>query len=217
MSFQTLTVAARQHFPDLQIKYKDSSPLMKFMSWLLFFNSGFMTQYTTTIGSSIYFPSEKFVTLHPVSSSVVLMHELVHLYDQKRVSKLGFIISYLFPQILAPLCLLLCLLISWKIMLPLTLLCLAPTPAFFRTYWEKRAYLSSFYVIQLLSNKMKFDPHLQVQENFFLQYLYNGDYYMFPIHSLRKSFDDAIKRVEGGQRPYDDKFFDILDDLANYV
>lgn len=217
MAFQDLVCAAKKYFPDLKIKYKNESWIMRFISKLLISDNGFMTQYTTTIGDTIYFPSQKFIKCHPISSSVVLLHDLVHLHDQKRVGKIPFTLSYLFPQILVPICLLLFMIVNWKLMLPLTILCCLPIPAFFRMHWEKRAYLSSFYVLQSLGKRMRFNPHLETRENIFLQYLYNGDYYMFPIHSLRKSFDDAIKRVEGGQRPYDDKFFDTLDDLVNYV
>src|SRR5271169_3622060 len=102
MSFQELVTASKKYFPKLQIKYKDESWGMRLISKLLIFNHGFMTHYTTTVGDTIYFPSERFVKCHPISSSVVLLHELVHLHDQKRIGKIPFALTYLFPQILVP-------------------------------------------------------------------------------------------------------------------
>jgi len=192
--------------------------MMRFVSKVLFFNHGFMTQYTTTVGETIYFPSQKFVKTHPISSCVVLLHELVHLYDQKRLGKPAFTVSYLFPQILVPICLALFMLITWKIMLPLTLLCVAPIPAFFRMYWEKRAYLSSFYILQVLGERMNFDPHLRTQENIFLKYFHGSSYYyMWPFHDIDKQFDKARESAVAGERPFEDSVFDMLDDLSNKV
>lgn len=218
MSFQELVTASKKYFPKLQIKYKDQSWLMRLISKLLIFNNGFMTRYTTVVGDTIYFPSEKFVKYHPVSSSVVLLHELVHLHDQKRVGKIPFAFTYLFPQVLVPICFLLFALISWKVMLPLTLLCMMPIPAFFRMYWEKRAYLSSFYVLQNIGNRMKFNPHLKTQENIFLKYFHGSSYYyMWPFRDIDRKFNQARESAVVGQRPFEDPVFDMLDDLASKV
>lgn len=218
MSFQELLTASKKYFPKLQIKYKDHSPLMKVASKLLFFNRGFMSQYTTTIGETIYFPNEKFVKLHPVSSSVVLLHELVHLHDQKKISKPLFMFSYLFPQILVPIFLMMALFISWKITLPLALVSLAPVPAIFRMYWEKRAYLSSFYTLQILGDRLHFNPHLKAQERVFLRYFHDSSYYyMWPFHDINKRFDEALDKANLGKRPFEDPVFDMLDDLASKV
>lgn len=218
MSFQELIIAAKKYFPDLRIKYKDQSPLMWLMSKLLVFNRGFMTRHTTTINNFIYFPSEKFVKCHPISASVVLLHELVHLYDRRRVGKLFFSISYLFPQVLLPICSILFIFISWKIILPITLLCMLPIPAIFRMHWEKRAYLSSFYVLHKLGIKMGFDPHLKNQENIFLNCFHGLWYYgMWPFHDIDKLFDDARRAADADQRPFQDPIFDILDDLVSKI
>lgn len=218
MAFQELVNAAKGYFPKLKIKYKDQSWVMRLISKLLIFNNGFMTQYTTTVGDTIYFPSEKFIRCHPVSSSVVLLHELVHLHDQKRIGRIPFTLSYLFPQILVPICLLLFSLITWKVMLPLTLICMLPVPAPFRTYWERRAYLSSFYTLQILGNRMKFNPHLRTQENIFLRYFHGSSYYyMWPFHDIDKAFDKAREDAALGKRPFEDPVFDMIEDLASKV
>ena len=215
MSFRNLVTASEGYFPKLKIKYKDESWLMKLIGKLVFFSPGFMTEYTTTIGETVYYPSEKFVKLHPVSSSVVLLHELVHLHDQKKIGKIPFIFSYLFPQILVPVCILLLLLVSWKIMLPLAILLSFPIPALFRTHWEKRAYLSSFYVLQLLGNKLKFNPHLESQEKLFLDYFHGSSYYyMWPFNDINKQFDGALELAKEGKRPFEDPVFDMIEDLV---
>jgi hypothetical protein len=215
MSFQALATASQKYFPELQIKYKDQCWPMLLICKLLFFLPSFK-RHTTTIGDTIYFPSQKFVKLHPVTSYVVLLHELVHLHDQRRVGKLAFITSYLFPQVLVPICLLLMFIVSWKIMLPLALLCTLPIPAVFRMHWEKRAYLSSFYVLQLLGNRLHFDPHLKMQEDVFLKHLHGFSYYApWPFHDINKQFDAALDKAKSGKRPFQDQVFDMLEDLSN--
>lgn len=218
MSFQNVVVAAREYFPKLQIKYKDESWLMKLLSKVFFFSKGFMTQYTTTIGDTIYYPSQRFVKIHPVTSSVVLLHELVHLHDQKKVSWPVYMLSYLFPQVLMPVSLFLLFLITWKIVLPLAILLAAPIPAIFRMHWEKRAYLSSFYILRLLGDRLHFNPHLKSQENIFLRYFHGASYYfMWPFHDVNKQFDNALERAKLGKKPFEDPVFNMLEDLATKV
>lgn len=217
MSFQDLVTAAQAHFPDLQVKYKDKSWFMKLLGTLLFFNKNFMTNYTTTIGSTVYFPSESFVKVRPVSAAVVLLHELVHVHDAKKYSKFLFGLLYLTPQIFALLCLPL-FLISWKIALPLVLLFCAPIPSPFRTHFEKRAYLTSLYAINGLANRLNFKPLLASQEQSFIGQFKDGSYYfMWPFGDLQKDFDDAVNKVKDGKRPYEDPVFDILDELITKV
>lgn len=219
MSFQNLVTAAQEYFPKLKIKYKNHSWFMKLLSVVFFFSPGFMTRYTTTIGNTVYFPSKEFVQKHEVSSCIIVLHELVHLYDQKIMSKSLFLFTYLFPQILSPICLLLIFLLTWKIMLPLAIIFALPIPAVFRMYWEKRAYFSSFYVLQLLASKLKFNPHLKAQEHIFLRYFHDSSYYfMWPFKkAIRGQFDQALQLSKEGKRPYEDPVFDILDDLINKV
>ena len=147
MAFDDLLKRMNTYFPKATIAYKDQSIFMKLLSILLFFNPDFMTTYTTTIGNTIYFPGEAYIKSHPISAEVVLLHEITHLYDKKRFSSILFTLSYLLPQILAPFILLLLFILSWKFVLPLFILFLVPLPAYFRTYFEKRAYLSLRYLI----------------------------------------------------------------------
>lgn len=218
MAFQDLLTAAQKYFPSLQVKFKNQSPLMKFLGTLMFFNKGFMTDYTTTIGSTIYAPTEKFFASHPVSGAVVFMHELVHLHDQKVMGKVWFQFSYMLPQILALPALLLFLL-SWKIALPVVLLLLLPIPAYFRMKYERRAYYSSIYTMYKLGQRLNFDPHLETQNSHFVGYFMDSSYYfMWPFKSIMENdFDQAAKNVLAGKRPFEDPVFDMLDDLVTKV
>ena len=111
-----------------------------------------MTKYTTTIGSTIYFPNEKYIRTRPLSSITIFLHELVHIYDSKRLSNILYSFLYLLPISLLPFTLLL-FIYSWKIALVLSILCLIPLPAYFRMYFERRAYMASLYVINALATK----------------------------------------------------------------
>lgn len=212
MSFQTTVQASQKYFPNLQVKYKDQSFLMKSIGKVLFFNKTFMTDYTTTLGDTIYFPNQAFVKVRAISSTVILLHEIVHIKDSHKISKLLFSFLYACPQILV-LLLIPLLFVSWKIAL-LALIFALPFPAIFRMYFEKRAYLSSLYTLQQLSIKMNFNPYLDKQKEYFLSQFKNSYYYyMWPFNNIRKDFDDAIAKIKAGQRPYNDSVFDILDDL----
>jgi hypothetical protein len=213
MSFQNLIESAKTYFPDLEIKYKTDSAIMKFIGTILFFNKSFMTEYSTTIGSTIYFPTEHFVRTRPVSASIILLHELVHINDAKKISKFLFSFLYLCPQILALLAIPL-IFIHWYIGLPFLLL-LLPIPAFFRMYFEKRAYFASLYVLNKFGDILAFDPQLDIQKKYFLDQFKSSSYYfMWTFRGLEKDFDDALIKIKSNQRPYDDDIFNILDDLT---
>ena len=143
MAFNELVAKAQTYFPNLKIKYKDQDTLMKILGTLMFFNPQFKTSFTTTIGDTIYWPNEEFVKDNPLSAGHILIHECVHIYDEKKAGAIPFKVGYLFPQILALPMLLLLFVLTWKIVLPLALLCLAPWPAPFRAKAERRAYFVS--------------------------------------------------------------------------
>lgn len=203
-----------EHFPKLQIKFKDQSIFMKFLGTLLFFNKEFMKTFTTTIGSTIYYPSQDFFNTRPVSSLVILLHELVHMNDAKKISKYLFSFLYLSPQILAPFSLLL-LFFSWKLAIPLTILFLCPVPSYFRMLFEKRAYMASLYVMKKLADKNKYTINLVDQKDFFLtQFKKSFYYYMWPFNNLDKDFVEALNKINDGKRPFENEIFDILDDIV---
>ena len=219
MAFQDLVTAARKYFPSLCVEYKDRSKLMKVLATLLFFNKGFLTDYTTTIGNTIYIPTHNYVRMRPVSGAVVFLHDVVHLYDQKKMGALWFQFLYMFPQILFFPFMALFFVLSWKIVLPLVLLSLLPIPAYFRMRLERRAYLSSIYVIFQLSQRMNFKPHLDLQCKYFAKYFGDYSYYfMWPFKKMvMDDFNRAVEAIQAGKRPYEDPVFDMLDDLVTKV
>lgn len=161
MSFSYLFTSAQRYFPNLQVKYKDKSLLMKFLDVLSFLYKGFGTDDSLLIGKTIYFPSEHFIKYRPVSGSVAFMYELVHLHHS-----------------------------------------------------TKKAYLSSLYVIWRLSQRLNFNPHLQLQSDIFIKELTKP---WTKKSSLQRDFQQAIHQIQSGQRPYQDPIFDILDDLITKV
>jgi len=127
-----------------KIRNKGSSLLMKIIAVLLYpFNQKFMTDYTTTIGKTVYFP-DGYVNEQPGAAARTLAHEGQHLIDGNG-NQPWFSLSYLFPVPLALLALGAIGAIWWAPMLwcLLALAALAPWPAPGRTHWERRGYLIS--------------------------------------------------------------------------
>ena len=213
MLSEQLLNKAKEFFPDLNVKYKNETVFMENLGKVLFFNKDFMTKYTTTLGSDIYFPDRKFEQLHPITANVVFLHELVHVHDAKKISKQFFSFLYLFPQCLSLIFLPL-MLLSWKIFLPLFILSLLPLPAFFRMYLEKRAYLVSLYSVYQLSIKKNFTVSLEDSAASYLKsFKDSGYYFMWVFKNLDKEFANAIIKIKSGQKPYEDEVFLMIDEL----
>lgn len=214
MSFQKIVESAKLYFPELQVKYKNQSYFMKLIGLLLFFNKNFMTTYTTTIGPTIYFTNESFIKAHPISAMIILLHELVHMHDAKKINKFIFGFLYLTPQILFVLALPL-LLVSWKLALLFMLFAL-PIPSYFRMYFEKRAYISSLYAMSKLGNKLHFNSNLIEQKEYFLKQ-FSGSYYyfMWPFNNLDAEFDAAIDKINKNEKPFEDEVFNKLDNIIS--
>lgn len=177
MAFNDLVAKAQTYFPDLQIKYKDQNPLMKVVGTLLFFNPAFKTSFVTTIGDTIYWPSQEYVQTNPNGTSEVFIHECVHMYDEKRLGSLAFKAGYLFPQLLALPMLLLFFVLTWKIVLPLVLLCFLPWPAPWRAYFERRAYFVS---MRVGYNVFGWDPKA-MGSSFATHFKDSSYYFMMPF------------------------------------
>jgi hypothetical protein len=212
MAFQESINLAKKYFPKLEIKFKNESLIMFIISKILFFNKNFMTEFITTLGHTIYFPQKSFITNHPVSSLIVLLHELVHIYDLNKYGML-FNIGYLSPQIfalLAPLALL----FSWKLALVL-LLCLLPLPSPFRMYFEKRAYIVSLYSMKKLNDKYNYKINLEDQKQFFVKHFSDSTYYFMWKFSILKDFDQALAKINAGEKPFEDPIFEILDQIIS--
>jgi hypothetical protein len=100
--------------PGFKIDFKDESKLHQVLGFLARpFNAGYMTSFTTTLGNTVAFPSRDFYERSPLSSFIVLAHEFVHLWDQKQ-GAWRFKLTYLFPQVLGLIPLLLYGILAWK-------------------------------------------------------------------------------------------------------
>lgn len=193
MAFNDLVTKAQTYFPDLQIKYKDQSTLMKILGTLLFFNPGFKTSFITTIGNTIYWPNEAFVQNNAHAVSEIFIHECTHMYDEKRVGSAPFTLGYLFPQLLLLPVLFLLFFLSWKIVLPLALLTLAPWPAPWRALFERRAYFTSMLVGYKLYN---WDPAVTAPS--YAKNFKNSSYYFMMPFGQDEAFAKEAAAIKAG-------------------
>lgn len=193
MSYNALVAKAQTYFPNLQIKYKDQSTLMKVIGKIMFFNPQFMTDYVTTLGNTVYLPNEQYIVNKPEASINVFIHECTHMYDEKR---LGFLyqLAYIFPQILSLVCFLLMFIVTWKIMLPFGLLMLAPLPAPWRAYFEKRAYF-----VQMYAGTQLWDADPVAFGDTYAQWFRTGDYYWMWLFEQNSSFAQEAANIKAGK------------------
>jgi hypothetical protein len=135
-----------RHFPKAKIRYKNTSLFMRILGKLMFFNKSFMTNYITTIGKTIYFPSNKWLEANYDSALVVAMHEFIHIWDSEeswQKNKLPtFAITYLAPQILGIFSLASFLaFVDMRFLFALVFVVfLFPWPSPWRTKWEVNGY-----------------------------------------------------------------------------
>lgn len=217
MTFENLVNESKKYFPNLEIKYKDQSNFMKFIGFLLFFNKDFMTKYITTIGNTVYFPSRDYIVQYPVRSSITLLHEFIHINDARKIGTVLFNFLYLFPQILIIFCLPL-LLVSWKLALVLLILCALPLPAYFRMKFERKAYISSLYVYKKLGDRLNKTINYNEHKDFSIsQFKTSVYYFMWMFNSIDKDFDDAILKINNGEKPYEDDILDVVVDLSKNI
>jgi len=135
---------------EINIKYKDESSFMKFLSFILFFVK--FETFTTTIGNDIYLPNKKYVLDNDLDSVVLVGHEYVHVKDSKKIGSLIYKLMYLFPQIL----ILLLPLAFININFIFLALCILPLPAYFRKNIEIRGYTATLMCCNLILEKQEF-------------------------------------------------------------
>ena len=200
MFFIDLVNISKQYYPNLNIKYKGKS-FLKNNNTIFFDNN------------DIYYPSNQFLHIHPISSGIILFHQLYQIENKKKYGFWLYNFLYLSPQIFFILLLPL-LFISWKFLF-LIILCLLPIiPSYFRMKFEKEACISSLYVIYQISNKLHFKPHLDLHNKFFLKQFKHPYLWLFP---LNKKFDKAIIKIENNEIPFKHKFFDIFNEILNKI
>ena len=155
---------------------KRGSLLMLFLSKILFFLPDFMENFTTTIGHVIYL-NDKSWRREDLGVLALLAHECQHVWDNERVGLL-YGIGYLFPQIL-------CLGAigcvwggPWWL---LFLAALLPWPAPFRMIIERRGYLLTLIIDNMLSQNKASAIKAQRIENVVKQFVGKNYYYMWPF------------------------------------
>lgn len=199
------------NIPEFKVAFKSESLFMKILGKIMFFNKSFMTKYTTTIGNTIYLTDRKYVKAHPVSTKVVLVHEMVHIKDNMNQGW-RFPIGYAMPQILSLLALPLWLIAPWWMCLAWFALFLLPLPAYFRMRLEQKAYTFSLYALHKLNLKNGFKIDLYAQAAQYTQnFKDSGYYYMWPFFS-DEHFVTAVKEIQAGRKPfYDIEYYDMAD------
>jgi len=78
---------------------------------------------------------------------------------------------------------------------------------------KKEAYLSSLYVINKLSQTLHFVPHLEIEGKNLIKQLEGN--LLRSKHKLEQEFSQAIQLIKINKRPFEDKIFDIIDDLLS--
>jgi hypothetical protein len=189
-SFERLTQELQQLVP-FRIKYKDEAWEMQLLNlFVLWFCPGFLSRFTTVIGSTIYLPSQAYVRQHPESAMRTLAHETVHLLDAEKWSFFGFSLAYLFPQVLTLGIFTFPLLGPWALMF---LVFALPVPAPFRFYFESRAYAMDLLTAPRASRR---ETLLQATQHFS-----SWDYYhMYPFpDQVTSSIKHWAEKTEAGE------------------
>lgn len=190
-SIQTVT-------PGYKIVRKENSRLMRFLATILFFNPGFMTNYTTTIGTTVYLPKQRATSGTQVI--ITLAHEAQHVWDSQHWG-VAYYVGYLFPQILA-LGSLLSLLAIWFSIWWLLCLCLllflAPLPAPGRMMIERRGYLMSCAVAW-----WRYNNDIINEDGWPITQFTSMNYYkMWPFRkSLVRGFISELEQIKQGKYP----------------
>jgi hypothetical protein len=213
--FNKFVAAMQVHYPKLRIDYKDESLLMKILGKILFFNKDFSTHYITTIGSTVYFPSRKWIEDNPTDAMLVLSHECVHIADSIRLTAPLFTLMYMAPQILVLLMIAAFFFIGWWALL--FLLFLAPLPSPGRMYLEKRGYRMTLFALDRrfrelgLSDDARDALLKQNAANIDKKYFAGPAYYFMWPFGLSSWFDDAIKAINSGDILDVDEVFRFVD------
>ena len=192
----------KKSFPKLKIKYKNESWLMTILAKILFFNQDFASGYITTIGNTVYFPTQESINKNELSAIATLAHEAVHIYDSSKYTHILFSLLYLLPQLLAILALPLYFVIGWWGLLALVFL--APWPAFFRKKFELNGYKMTLFMMNELYVHLGYDKHYREAELKELagkidsqNFQGSGYYFMWPF-GVRNELNNFVDSVISG-------------------
>lgn len=180
----------------VRIRNKETSWLMKVFAIVLFFNKNFMTTYTTSVFSTVYFPQslldddEMFCHIMP--------HELVHAADMKKNPHWG--VLYLFPQLLAlgSLFMFLAVVSSWHFLWAISLIFLLPLPS----YWRKKVEMRGFAMSLATQEWSRGDGGARsIVPAYMISCFIGPDYYFmwpFPVKVLSE-LQDWLKCIQEGK------------------
>lgn len=205
----------RKHYPNLKIAYKDESLFMKILSKIMFFNKSFATDFITTIGDTVYYPSRAWVEEKPVNAMNVLAHECVHIKDSHKFSSPIFKLMYMAPQVFALLLIPAFFLIGWWALL--FLLFLAPIPSPGRMYFERRGYTMTLFMLDRrlqefgLPDGSRADMLNKTAENIDKKYFTGSAYYFMWPFGMETKFAEAIKSIISGDILDSDEVFRFVD------
>ena len=169
----------RTQIPGFEIRSKQDSRFMKYLSKLLFFNKAFLYKYVTTLYPRVYVPELPWLEDKPISAISVLAHEYVHLKDRKKMKWL-FNFLYLFPQNLSFFFLLFPFSNWWL----LCLLFLLPIPSPSRAWLEYRGYRMTLFVYEYYGLAGNLDDFVDWIAEHFVNSTY---YWMFPAKGFIKN------------------------------
>lgn len=129
-TLERLIEYAHNEIEGFNIEYKDISMLMKILGALSPWNPRFMSDFTTTVGTTMYVPRKDFMGSQELYLEIVA-HELVHMRESKKQGALLYFLRYFFPQNLALLALFAIGAVwsPWFLLALAFLACLAPLPA----------------------------------------------------------------------------------------
>ncbi len=188
--FEQLVEELKVHVP-FRIRFKNEATEMEVIAAFVEpFSPDFMENYTTVIGSTIYFPDRFSLMQNEERAMRTLAHEAVHLLDAERWRMPFFSLAYIFPQVLA-LGLFSFPWLGWWAFL--FLLFLLPLPSPFRYYFESRAYAIDL----LLSPPERQESMMQ---HIIRQFSGWGYYKMFPFPKLvEKGIRKWMRKAEKGE------------------
>jgi hypothetical protein len=201
--------------PEFNIKLKSENLFLKLINYILFFNKQFMEKYTTTIGNTVYFPSQKYIENSPQQTQIILAHEFVHVLDSK--NNILFKILYLFPQILFPIFLIAFLLLSGilsYILLFMAIICLSPViPAYWRSKYELRGYQMSLFAFSELSkesNNENIEKILMDKVNVINTYFTGSGYYWMNLFGIKSQLINTVEKIKTDDILNDDISYNII-------
>ncbi len=230
--FDKFAASLTKKLPGFSVKFKDESTLMKIIGKVLFFNKAFMTDFVTTIGSTVYWPSRESLEGRGASAMATLAHEYRHAKDAKKITSVLFGLLYLLPQILAlpgvlSILILVPLLIFgvvswswWMLALMLTALFALPIPAYFRMKYEVYGYTMSLFMINELLKERGMDKanirdviDKSIEKHNERNFTGPNYYYMWPFGVKERLSEEADKIMSGEIVKEHEVYQEVLDAL----